>query len=86
MQYYEECPYKSTGDMVVTVTAAAKLDLQGKAAVIHNVGPDVLYFSHNVVTTDSPELAVGEKTFPRTGTLNVLSAGTSKLKIEFIEG
>lgn len=84
--YNFELPYISVGDKVQTVTTADVINLGGSTAVLHNVGPDVLYYSGtHAANTDSPELAVGEKTFPRTGKLNVLSAGTSKIKIEFVD-
>ena len=83
--YVHELPYISTGDTILTVTTATTLDLKGRSCVIHNTGANILYFSHDTVSVNSPELAVGEKTFPRTGKLNVLSAGTSILKIEYID-
>lgn len=84
--YTNEAPYKSVGDTVKAVTTASTLDLGQGCAVIHNTGPDKLYYSGvGAATTNSPELAAGEKTFPRTGLLYVLSAGTSNLKIEFLD-
>jgi hypothetical protein len=84
--YTLESPYISIDDEIKSVTVKTSIDLKGRTAVLHNVGPDILYFSKkSTVSTDSPELAMGEKTFPRTGVLYLLSAGTSKLKIEYIE-
>lgn len=83
--YTWELPYKSVSDKVVTITTATILDLGCGSAVLHNTGSGILYFSANAVSVNSPELAVGEKTFPRTGLLNVLSASTSTIKIEFID-
>jgi len=81
-----ESPYESVSDMTQTVTVAATLNLNCGCAVIHNVGPDKLYFSGaGPATVNSPELASGEKTFPRTGLLYVLSDGTSVLKVEFLD-
>jgi hypothetical protein len=83
--YVFELPYISIGDEKVTVTTATEITLQG-AAIVHNVGPDTLYFSgKGPASADSPELSAGEKSFPRTGKLNLLSAGTSVLKIEYID-
>lgn len=84
--YTFELPYMSISDEVKTVTTATSIDLAGRTAVLHNTGTGVLYFSgKGVATVDSPELAVGEKTFPRTGLLYLLSASTSVVKIEYVE-
>jgi hypothetical protein len=84
--YASELPYLSVDDEKKTITTATNIDLSGRTAVIHNVGPDTLYFSgKGTATADSPELAKGEKTFPRTGKLYVFSAGTSVIKIEYID-
>lgn len=80
-----DTPYISISDEKKVITTADTIDFKGKTAVIHNTGPNILYFSGVNATTDSPELAVGEKTFPRTGKLFLLSAGTSTIKIEYID-
>ena len=82
-----DTPYISVGFEKKTVTVLTSIDFKGRQAVIHNVGPNILYFCSGdlVATADSPELAVGEKTFARTGKLSLLSAGTSVLKIEYVE-
>lgn len=85
--YITNAPYISVGQAKKTVTTIDSIDFNGKTAVLHNIGPNVLYFcSGNLIAnSDSPELAVGEKTFPRTGSLSLLSAGTSVLKIEYVD-
>lgn len=81
-----ELPYKTIGDAIVTVTTTPSvIDLGCRTCVLHNTGANILYFSAKTVSVNSPELAVGEKTFPRTGLLNVVSAGTSTIKIEYID-
>jgi hypothetical protein len=85
--HYFELPYISVDDSKIQVTTEVKdIDFKGQMAVIHNVGPDTCYYSgKGVVSSDSPELAPGEKTFPRTGKLKMVSAGTSTIKIEYVD-
>lgn len=82
-----DTPYISVGFEKKTVTVLTSIDFKGKNAIIHNTGANILYFCSGdlVATADSPELAVGEKTSIRTGKLSLLSAGTSVLKIEYVE-
>lgn len=85
--YVTDTPYVSKGFEKKAVSTLTSIDFAGRQAVIHNTGPSVLYFCAGelTATTDAPELAVGEKTFTRTGSLSLLSAGTSNLKIEYVE-
>jgi hypothetical protein len=85
--YVTDTPYISKGFEKKTVTTLDSIDFKGKTAVIHNIGPDKLYYCAGdlTATADAPELTAGEKTFPRTGKLSILSAGSSVLKIEYID-
>ena len=81
-----DLPYISIGDTTLTVTTTPQLfDSNGKMSVLHNKDAILYYSSKSTVSSTSPELAIGEKTFVRTGKLYLVSASTSTVKIEYLD-